>query len=97
MLDYGVRSTLVLCSMAKLFISAVGELATALLSGPCDLPRNLNPLTPTSDQDRISPNDINTESSRLVMRIKKISIDYPINRIVKRITKKTMGMKGFRT
>lgn len=30
------------------------------------------------------------------MRIKKILIDYFINRIVKRIIKKIMGMKGFR-
>ena len=31
----------------------------------------LNPLTPMSDQDRISPYNINTISSRQVMRIKK--------------------------
>ena len=31
----------------------------------------VNPLTPTSDQDRISPYNINTISSRQVMRIKK--------------------------
>ena len=31
----------------------------------------LNPLTPMSDQDRISPNNINTISSKQVMRIKK--------------------------
>ena len=31
----------------------------------------VNPLTPMSDQDRISPNNINTISSRQVMRIKK--------------------------
>ena len=30
-----------------------------------------NPLTPMSDQDRISPYNINTISSRQVMRIKK--------------------------
>ena len=30
-----------------------------------------NPLTPMSDQDRISPYNINTISSRKVMRIKK--------------------------
>ena len=30
----------------------------------------LNPLTPMSDQDRISPHNINTESSRQVRRIK---------------------------
>ena len=34
----------------------------------------LNPLTPMSDQDRISPYNINTISSRQVMRIKKILI-----------------------
>ena len=31
----------------------------------------VNPLTPTSDQDRISPSNINIMSSRQVMRIKK--------------------------
>ena len=31
----------------------------------------LNPKTPTSDQDRISPYNINTISSSQVMRIKK--------------------------
>ena len=31
----------------------------------------LNPLTPMSDQDRISPYNIHTISSRQVMRIKK--------------------------
>ena len=30
-----------------------------------------NPFTPTGDQDRISPNNINTISSRQVMRIEK--------------------------
>ena len=34
----------------------------------CDF---FNPLTPMSDQDRISPNNINTISSRKVTRIKK--------------------------
>ena len=34
----------------------------------------LKPLSPSSDQDRISPYTINVISSRLVMRIKKISI-----------------------
>ena len=33
----------------------------------------INPLTPMSDQDRISPYNINTISSRQVMRLKKIS------------------------
>ena len=32
---------------------------------------DLNPFTPTSDQDRISPYNINTLSSRQVMRIEK--------------------------
>ena len=36
-----------------------------------------NPFTPTSDQDRISPNNINTISSRQVMRIEK-NINYGI-------------------
>ena len=31
----------------------------------------VNPLTPMSDEDRISPNRINTISSRQVVRIKK--------------------------
>ena len=34
----------------------------------------MNTLTSISDQDRISPYNINTISSRQVMRIKKISI-----------------------
>ena len=33
-----------------------------------------NPLTPMSDQHRTSPYNINTISSRQVMRIKKISV-----------------------
>ena len=32
---------------------------------------NFNPLTPMSDEDRISLYNINTISSKLVMRIKK--------------------------
>ena len=32
---------------------------------------HVNPLTPMSDQDRISPYNINTMASRQVMRIKK--------------------------
>ena len=32
---------------------------------------SFNPLTPMSDQDRISPNNINTKSTKRVMRIKK--------------------------
>ena len=32
---------------------------------------DVNPLTPTSDQDRISPYNVNTMASRQVMRIKK--------------------------
>ena len=35
------------------------------------MPVSVNSLTPTSDQDRISPHNINTISSRQVMRIKK--------------------------
>ena len=34
----------------------------------------INPLTPKSDQNRISPYNINTITSRQVMRIRKISI-----------------------
>ena len=34
----------------------------------------VNPLTPTSDRDRISPYNINTMSSRQVMRIRKILV-----------------------
>ena len=36
-----------------------------------DLWEDVNPFTPTSDQDRISPYNINTISSRQVMRIEK--------------------------
>ena len=35
---------------------------------------HFNPLTPMSDQDRISPNNINTISTRQVRRTRKISI-----------------------
>ena len=38
------------------------------MSAACTI---VNPLTPMSDQDRISPYKINTISSRQVMRIKK--------------------------
>ena len=37
----------------------------------------INPFTPTSDQDRISPYNIDTISSRQVMRIEK-NINYGI-------------------
>ena len=37
----------------------------------------INPFTPTSDQERISPYNINTISSRQVMRIEK-NINYGI-------------------
>ena len=37
-------------------------------------PKGPNPLTPMSDQDRISPCNINTISSIQVMRTKKISV-----------------------
>ena len=69
-----------------------------------------NPLTPMSDQDRISPYNINTESSRLVRRIKMKTqlgdyklIQYQILQIeitsivwqtVGRITNKILGVKG---
>ena len=35
---------------------------------------NLNPLAPMSDQDGISPHQINTISNRQVMRIEEISV-----------------------
>ena len=70
----------------------------------------VNPLTPMSNQDRISPYNINTESSRLVRRIKMKtqlgdykSIQYQIPQIeiisivwqtVGRITIKILGVKG---
>ena len=41
------------------------------VSFPLDAPK---PLTPMSDQDRISPCYINTIANRQVMRIKKIEI-----------------------
>ena len=37
-------------------------------------PKGSNPLTPMSDQDRISPYNINTISSIQVMRTKTISV-----------------------
>ena len=39
------------------------------MSYPSPVENVLNPLTPTSDQDRISPYGINTISTRQVMRI----------------------------
>ena len=39
-------------------------------TGAYELKQPVNPLTPTSDQDRSSPNNINTISTRKVMRIK---------------------------
>ena len=73
-------------------------------------PTNLKPLTPMSDQDRISPYNINTISSRQVMRIKKkISImDYrliqyqilhanitrTVWQIIRRTTNEILGVKG---
>ena len=70
----------------------------------------LNPLTPTSDQYRISPYNINTISSRQVMRIKK---DYQLGdfeliqykilqtnttrtawHTFRRITSEILGVKG---
>ena len=41
------------------------------------VPSMLKPFTPISDQDRISPYNINTISSRQVMRIEK-NINYEI-------------------
>ena len=38
---------------------------------PSSKPPLINPFSPISDQDRISPYNINTISSRQVMRIKK--------------------------
>ena len=71
---------------------------------------SINSFTPTSDQDRISPYNINTISSRQVMRIKKnISygdyelIQYQILQTnimrtvwqtVRRITDEILGVKG---
>ena len=70
----------------------------------------LNPLTPMSDQDGISPYKINTESSRQVRRIKKKTklgnyglVQYQILQIetigiswhtVGRITNEILGVKG---
>ena len=69
----------------------------------------VNPLTPMSDEDRISPYNINTISSRHVMRIRKILIrDYylihhqisqtnfrsTIWQTVRRIVNEILGVKG---
>ena len=70
-----------------------------------------NPLTPMSDQDRISPYNINTISIRQVMRMKKNTslrifwfIQYQILRnsivrivwqIVRRIFNEILSVKGF--
>ena len=69
----------------------------------------INPLTPMSDQDRISPFKINTISSKQVMRIRK-SINKGITswsntkfsklltrtvwQTVRRITSEVLGVKG---
>ena len=70
----------------------------------------LNPLTPMSDQDRISPYNIHTISSRQVMRIKKIyelqdykliqyqilqhNITRTVWQTVRRITNEILRVKG---
>ena len=66
----------------------------------------LNPLTLMSDQDRISPYNINTISSKQMMRIKKISIKLiqhqilptkitrTVQQTVRRITNEILGVKG---
>ena len=73
-------------------------------------PHELHPFTPNSDQDRISPYNINTISSRQVMRIKK-NINWWIFHLIKyqilqtkiissvwqrvrRIAEEIMGVKG---
>ena len=46
----------------------------------CSKPCELNPSTPMSDQDRISPHNINTISTKQVIRIKKninLGISWP--------------------
>ena len=69
-----------------------------------------NPLTPMSDQDRISPYNIHTISSKQVMRIKKIyelgdykliqyqilqhNITRTVWQTVRRITNEILGVKG---
>ena len=45
--------------------------ATCHLSASNQLTEVFNPLTPMSDQERISPHQINTISNRKVKRIKK--------------------------
>ena len=72
----------------------------------------LNILTPVSDQDRISPHNINTILRRKEMRIKKHQsgdskfIQYQILRtnlirivwqIIRRITNEILGVKGLTT
>ena len=76
----------------------------------CTVSASLNPLTPESDHDRISPYYIYTISCRQVMRIKKntnyenLLIDpvpnFPTNKMkiiwqtVRRITTPILGVKG---
>ena len=54
---------------AKIFLKSSFDYSTKLYSKEEAI--LINPLTPLSDQDRISPHDINTISTRSVMRIKK--------------------------
>ena len=68
----------------------------------------IDPLTPMSDQDRISPYNINTKSSRQVMRKKNQLEDYKLIQYqilqtnitrtacqtVRRITNEILGVKG---
>ena len=56
----------------SILIEFVQQFGETLEKGPVSL--DLNPFTPISDQNRISPLKINTISSRQVMRIKKISV-----------------------
>ena len=65
---WGLKNTyLYLCSKEK----PLAEIAYNKCWNVFALLHNINPLTPISDQDRISPYNINTISTRKVMRIKK--------------------------
>ena len=94
------------------FLPPVPEKTNLAGTRPYNSQNQLNPLTPMSDQDRISPHNINTESSRQVRRIKKKTqlgnyglIQYQILQIKiisilwqteGRITNEILGVKGLR-
>ena len=65
----GVRSVMTTMKKDRAVLVVIGLLVECICQGTVN--RFLNPLTPISDQNRISLYNINTISTRQVMRIKK--------------------------